>query len=266
VDFQVLGPLRACQRGATAVPSARKPRQVLSLLLLNNRRVVPFSALVAELWEEDNLPKRAQSTLQIYILQLRKALAAALGCTREKVAHELLITNNHSYSLQLEGHVLDVETYYTYNTAGDAALRSGDYAAAVTGYRNALAQWRGPALVDVFHGSLLQAEVARLEQQRLTTVERKIESELQLGRPSDALPELASLTIRHRFHEPLHGNFMLALYRSGNRTGALDAYHRLRSSMVSELGLEPSRKLQRLQYSILTSAPELDAQRSASQY
>ncbi len=49
---------------------------------------------------------------------------------------------------------------------------------------------------------------------------------------------------------------MLALHRSGRRGEALDVYHRLRATLVRDLGLEPSPRLRRLQQSILVAAPE----------
>jgi DNA-binding SARP family transcriptional activator len=65
------------------------------------------------------------------------------------------------------------------------------------------------------------------------------------------------LVSQHRMHESLHGQFMLALHRAGRRVEALDVYRRLRTRLVSELGLEPSAPLSRLQRSILmTPRPE----------
>ena len=108
------------------------------------------------------------------------------------------------------------------------------------------------------HGPLLEAEVARLDQARLSLTERRICAELQLGRHRSTLGELASLVMRNRFHEDLHAQFMVALYRSGNRTRALEVFHTIRRSMISELGLEPSRKLLTLQQAIMNADPILD--------
>ncbi|NDZ87429.1 hypothetical protein G3I23_17995, partial [Streptomyces sp. SID10115] len=68
---KVLGPLGADVNGVNVVPTASKPRQILALLALYPRRVVPISTLMEEIWGVD-LPASAMTTLQTYILQLRR--------------------------------------------------------------------------------------------------------------------------------------------------------------------------------------------------
>ena len=53
---------------------------------------------------------------------------------------------------------------------------------------------------------------------------------------------------------------MLALYRAGRQADALDAYRRARHALVEDLGLDPSRELQRLEAAILAQDPSLDAE------
>ncbi|MFF5422431.1 AfsR/SARP family transcriptional regulator, partial [Streptomyces misionensis] len=91
---------------------------------------------------------------------------------------------------------------------------------------------------------------------RLCALDQRIEADLRLGRHRELLGELTMLVSRYRTHENLHGQFMLALHRSGRRSEALDVYQRLRSVLVRELGFEPSAGLRRLQRSILMSGPE----------
>ena len=67
------------------------------------------------------------------------------------------------------------------------------------------------------------------------------------------------LVKQYRMHESLHGQFMLALHRSGRRGEALSVYQRLRATLVAELGLEPSTALSRLQRSVLMARPESPA-------
>ena len=63
----------------------------------------------------------------------------------------------------------------------------------------------------------------------------------------------------HPLRERLHGQLMLALYRAGRQGDALEAYQRARRTLMDELGLEPSPRLQELELGILNQDPELEA-------
>src|SRR6202008_1291860 len=71
--------------------------------------------------------------------------------------------------------------------------------------------------------------------------------------------ELEALIAERPYRERFHAQLMLALYRSGRQADALDAYRRARRTLVDDLGLEPSRELQRLEVQILAQDPALDA-------
>ena len=256
MQIKVLGPLNVHVGFTDALPTARKPRKLLALLLLSDSRVVPVSSLVTELWDHSP-PRSAMTTLQTYVMQLRKALAEAMGVSTTLVSREVLLTKGTGYAFRVSPGQLDLHEYARLESAGEWALKCGDDAGAVRLLRQAERLWRGPALADIEHGQLMEAEVARLEQSRMTMVERRIEAELRLGLHQSTLSELAGLVSYHRFHEDLHAKFMLALYRSGHRSRALEVYQRLRKALVDELGLEPSPKLQSLLRSVLLSDSSL---------
>lgn len=79
--IQVLGPLSAEVNGGSIVPSAGKPRQILSLLALYPGRVMPVPTLMEEIWATQP-PQSALTTLQTYILQLRSGWAPRWGPVR----------------------------------------------------------------------------------------------------------------------------------------------------------------------------------------
>ena len=106
---------------------------------------------------------------------------------------------------------------------------------------------------------MAQAEIGRLEELHLVAVEERIEADIALGRHADVVPELESLVVAHPLRERLRGLLMLALYRCDRQSDALETYRTARATLVEELGIEPSKALQRLEQAILTQDPELDA-------
>ncbi|MFI1003177.1 BTAD domain-containing putative transcriptional regulator [Streptomyces galbus] len=267
MDIEVLGALAVQERGISITPTAPKPRQVLALLALHADRVVPVSSLIDELWGAAP-PRSARTTLQTYILQLRELIAAALQAgapnpdaaeTARRCAKDVLVTMPSGYLLAAGGGSSDVRTFERLAGTGYRAMDAGDFTAAARQLREALGLWTGTALADVQAGAQLEMEIRRLEENRLCALDQRIEADLKLGRHRELLAELTVLVNRYRTHESLHGQFMLALYRSGRRGEALEVYQRLRATLVRDLGLEPSVELQRLQRSILMAHPETTA-------
>ncbi|MET8844613.1 AfsR/SARP family transcriptional regulator [Streptomyces rubiginosohelvolus] len=257
MEIQVLGPLSADVNGASIVPTAGKPRQILALLAFYPGRVMPVPTLMEEIWGTE-MPKSAMTTMQTYILQLRRRLGTAMGPDAPGNAKEVLATRHGGYLLQIPQESVDVHRYEQLVTAGQSAFESGDDGRAADLFRDALAVWQGSALVDVRVGPILEIEVMRLEESRLVTVERRIDADLRLGRHAELLAELTDLIARHPQHEGLHSQAIVALYRSGRQATALDVYRRLRGRLIEELGVEPSPQLQRLHQAMLTVDPALD--------
>ncbi|SDQ35607.1 AfsR/SARP family transcriptional regulator [Thermostaphylospora chromogena] len=249
--FLVLGPLGVVDGNTDLTPTAPKVREVLALLLLRHNRLVPTSTIIDELWPE-NPPASAMQTLQTYIYKIRKSL------TRGGYGNDLLITKPQGYIITFPPENLDLHLFEQLTTKGSRALEAGDPGAAAAALTEALALWRGPALADIRRGELLSANVTALEESRLRALELRIDADLQLGRHRDVIRELKELVTAHRLHEGFHTRLMLALYRSGRRSEALEVYHALRRLLVDELGVEPSLEARRLQRSLLSCDPALD--------
>ncbi|MER8048068.1 transcriptional regulator [Streptomyces sp. NPDC094032] len=229
------------------MPTAPKPRQVISLLMLRHNTVVQASELIDELWPELP-PPSAVTTLQTYIYKFRKLLLKqGLG--------NLLQTQPGGYSLTIPPSSLDVSLFEQTADEGQELLQRGDSAGALASFERALALWRGPALADVETGGRLFSYVTRLEELRFRILELRIEADLETGRHRELISELKSLVLQHPLHEHLHGLLMVALHRSGRRHEALEAYQSLRQKMIDELGLEPGKELARLQQTLLADHP-----------
>ncbi|MCX4816688.1 AfsR/SARP family transcriptional regulator [Streptomyces sp. NBC_01239] len=265
MQIDVLGTLDVRENGVSIAPTAPKPRQVLALLALHADRVVPVAALVDELWS-GRPPRSVRTTLQTYVLQLRELITLALhqpaapadaaSPCAGRSAKDVLATVPGGYLLVSGGGGSDVREFERLAGLGYRAMDAGDHKDASRLLREALLLWTGPAFAGVPAGARLETEARRLEESRLCALDQRIEADLRLGRHRELLAELTVLTSRYATHENLHAQFMLALHRSGRRGEALDVYHRLRATLVRDLGLEPSPRLRRLQQSILVAAPE----------
>ncbi|MFF2546565.1 BTAD domain-containing putative transcriptional regulator [Kitasatospora sp. NPDC058063] len=266
MEIRVLGTLDVRVCGVSVVPSAPKPRQVLGLLALRADQVVPAGVLADELWS-GRPPRSARTTVQTYVLQLRdlidRALAAAGAARGVACAKDVLVTSPGGYMLNSGAGLTDLREFERLAGTGYRAMDGEDYPAAARLLGEALGLWRGSAFADVPVGGQLAVEARRLEETRLCALDQRIEADLRLGRHRVLLAELTVLVDRYRTHESLHGQYMIALHRSGRRGEALEAYQRLRNTLVRELGMEPSVGLRRLQRSILLAGPERAADRAA---
>ena len=86
-----------------------------------------------------------------------------------------------------------------------------------------------------------------------------IDAELAAGHHGEVIGSLEALIAEHPFHERFHAQRMLALYRAGRQSDALEAYHDARRTLIDELGIEPGPELRRLEEQILRQDPALDA-------
>jgi DNA-binding SARP family transcriptional activator len=244
-EFRLLGPLEALIDGNPVSLAAAKPRALLALLLLNRNRVVATETLIDELWG-DEPPARATKTLQVYVSQLRKELGP-----------ERLLTRPPGYELRVAEGELDLDRFEQLVGEARARLADGDSKGSVAGMRSALELWRGPALVEFRTESFAERAAARLDDQRLAAVEDCLHAALEAGESADIVPELEELVAAHPLRERPRELLMLALYRAGRQADALECFRRTRELFVSQLGIEPSASLRRLEQAMLRQDEEL---------
>jgi len=257
IEVKILGPLEVTIGEVSIVPSANKPSQVLAMLALNAGHVVTVAALTEEMWDY-RPPRTGVSTLQTYILKLRRKLGQALAGVEGVTAKDILITRRSGYVLNVPPEDVDAVRYDQLSTAGRAAVNDGDHEVAARTLGQALRLWRGPALADIPTGPVLGIEAMRLEENRLGDLHLRIAADLRLGRHHQLLGELATLCARHPLLENFCAQHMVALYRSGRQSQALEAYQRLHASMVKQLGVEPSARVRQLHHAMLTGHSVVD--------
>ncbi|MEV0643954.1 BTAD domain-containing putative transcriptional regulator [Phytomonospora sp. NPDC050363] len=240
--FGVLGPVTAWTGDGepVAIPE-RKVRALLAILLTDPGRTVSTDRLIDELWPAEP-PAKPANALQRKVSELRKALDAAEPGARELVAHR-----PPGYLLRADPADTDAGRF---TTALARARRATTPAARAHLTEQALDLWRGPAYADFADENFTRADTVRLADARLEAAELLAETRLELGDHAQAVAELTELAARHPARGRLRAAHMRALYHSGRRTEAVEAYAAHRRHLA-ELGLDPDPELADLHRAML---------------
>src|SRR5205807_1299288 len=81
---------------------------------------------------------------------------------------------------------------------------TGDHRGAAAVFGESLRIWRGPVLVDVPAGRLLEVHVARLTECQITVRQQLFEAQLNLGLHYEILGEVTALAAEHPLQENIH--------------------------------------------------------------
>jgi WD40 repeat protein/DNA-binding SARP family transcriptional activator len=253
MEFRILGPLEVRGEAGGVSLGGIKPRAVLAMLLLHTDEPVSAERLAQALWGDD-APRGAVKTVQVHVSRLRKALGDG----------EIVATTPAGYRLRVRPGELDAERFARLLEDGRRALADGQAEHAAAVLREALGLWRGPALADLAFEPFAQAEIARLEEQRLAALEARVEADLAVGRHVALIEELQQLVAANPTRERLVGQLMLALYRCGRQAEALEAYRRVRRVLITDIGVEPGPELRALQEAILRQDVSLEPQQAVA--
>jgi predicted ATPase/DNA-binding SARP family transcriptional activator len=237
----MLGPLEVRtddDSGSVLDVGGSRLRALLIMLALRPGQLVPASQLIDGLWA-DQAPAGAANALQALVSRLRRALPGAVIESRPA-----------GYQLKLDPCSTDIVRFEELAAQGRAQLRDDPAAAAAT-LREALALWRGPALMDVADSDFGQAVIARLDELRLLATENRIDADLRTGVTAPLVAELEGLVVAYPMREPLAARLMRALQACGRRAAALEVYEQTKERLVDQLGIDPSAELAALHLAIL---------------
>ena len=248
VEFRILGPLEVVRDGQVVKLGGALQRTLLALLLTSANGVVSVDRLIDALWGE-RPPREVQNALQYHVSQLRKVLGGP----------DVIETREPGYVVRVSPDELDLLRFEQLVETAEGA--PPERAARLL--RDALGLWRGPPLADLKNEAFAQSEIRRLEEVRLTALERRVDADLALGRHARLIPELEALVHEHPYREHLRAALMRALYAAGRQAEALAAYRDARQTLVEELGIEPSPALQELEQAVLRQDPALAPERDA---
>jgi DNA-binding SARP family transcriptional activator len=238
LEFRMLGPLEVRRDGELVPVTAPRLRALLSLLLLRANEPVAQSELVNQLW--DGAPPDTA----------RAAFHNAIHSLRRSLGRDVIERRGGGYILNVHRESLDLVRFRQLVAEAGAAGRQ-ERAAKL---RDALAYWRGP--VSFESDGFARTELGSLEEERLTTLEERIDADLALSRGAELVAELERLVGHHPERERFWTQLMLALYQAGRQADALATYRRARE-VLDGLGLAPGVVLRELERAILVQDPAL---------
>ncbi|NRQ35887.1 AAA family ATPase [Nonomuraea sp. NN258] len=221
-----------------------RPRAVLARLLAAQGSAVSTGTLIDDVYGYA-APPSALSSMHSYVCKLRRAIEPDRG---RRARPRLLIARPPGYLLAAD----DVDAVRFAELVRRAEVRASEEALAVLD--QALRLWRGAAYEEFLNEPWAFAESTRLDELRLTAVERRAEVLLDLGRPQPLIAELEAETAANPLRERLWRLLALALYRTGRQAESLAVLRKAAKLLSDELGLDPWPELRSLEKDILRQA------------
>lgn len=241
MEVRLLGPVEL--RGADGTPRVVMPRLrcMLAALAMTPGQPVPTDTLVERLWGEKH-PRNVRDALYTQVSRLRTPVEHAGGAVRR---------GSGGYVLEVSPDRVDLHRSRRLAAeAGAAAVSPGDHERAARLWHEACELWRATPLAGL-PGDWAARVRDGLDQERLTMLTERFSAELACGRHASVIGPLSQAHAEYPLAESLAGLLMLALYRTGRQTDALNLYVRTRQRLVDEVGAEPEPQLQTLHQQIL---------------
>ncbi len=240
VRVAVLGPL-AVHAGPVPLPlGAGRHRTVLARLALTPNATVHRDELVDLLWGS-RVPSSAVNLVQTYVSRLRRVLEPVRG---RRAPSGLLVHVAGGYRLTVGRDQVDLLRFRDLV----ARAASGEPPRRLALLDEAVSLWRGDTDVPELRGGPL---LTALWEEHVTAVIRHAELARELSQVDRVLPRLRELAGRHRLHEPLRVQLIVALAAAGRQAEALATYEDIRRELADELGIDPSPHLVDARHGVL---------------
>lgn len=256
IQLGILGPCEMWVGGRTVPLGSHKQRAVLAMLVIHRNRAVGIDELISAVWG-DAAHAGARAALHTYVSNLR-GLMAGSGTD----SHTVLARTPPGYRMSVPDEDCDAGRFINERGRGIRALAAGDFERACEYLSDALSQWRGPVLDDLRAFSFFEAFATALAEEKLMTQISRAEAEIACGHAGLVINELESLAGEHPYREPLWAQLITAYYLAQRQSDALDAYHRLRTALDEDLGIDPGPVVQALYVQVLRQQP-LDPAKAA---
>ena len=218
---------------------AARPRGVLLTLLTRPNEIVARDQLAEALWGEAQ-PKAAANAIARFVADLRRSL----GSHRERIQ-----TTAGGYRIEVRSGELDLDRVRS-ALAEAIELAEQDPESAGAAAAAGLSEFRVEPNRDLadLHG--VAWVVREIKEIQVALQELAADLQLRQGGHRELIPTLEAAVLTFPYHERFWAQLMVALYRSGRQTAALDAYQRLRVAL-QDLGLEPSPTIQAIEAEVL---------------
>ena len=240
LEVDLLGPVEVRVAGADVALSPLE-RNLLTLLALTQGVAMSTERIIDQLWG-DRLPASPRSRVQGLISSLRRKIG------------DVLVTRHPGYLLDPTQLEIDGQKCEEFAVRASTV---GSTTEAAELLRRALGLWRGEPL-DGVTAPGAETDRTRLAELRMGLLEARFDAELELGRHTEIIGELASAVAEHPLRERLAGQHMTALYRANRSADALHAYQALRTRLADELGSDPCHDLRSLHARILQGGANLE--------
>lgn len=248
VLLRVLGPLQVEAAGHLVPVGGRRPRALLAILSAAGGGGVSGDRLACEMYDGQE-PADPIATIRVHVANIRRAFVAA------GQPAEVITTLPGGYALRLSPDQTDVGRF---GQACRSANDERDHEAAVALLDSALALRRGEPYQGFDDMPSVRSEAVRLAAMVRSAQVDRVERLLRLGRNRTAIGDLEPLVAGSPADEELRSLLMVALYRSGQQTAALQCADTLRRHLRREHGVEPGRRVLDLEQAILQQDPVLE--------
>lgn len=239
MEFRILGPLEVVgDLGAISLGGPQQ-RRVLAALLSDPGYVLTYERLVEVLWPDDDAPINARRSAITYVSRLRAALGDGV-----------IETTDAGYVLDASTSSIDAERF----------VALVDHAATVPAERavdvldEAMSLWRGPVFGDLNSEWWARPLVKKLEELRLNALASRVDAMTVGGWSGRSIAEITSLVDAHPLREQFVEKAMRGLHSIGQTADALRAFHRYRTELADQTGLDPSPALRDLESSMATGS------------
>ena len=250
MDFRVLGRIELVTDAGEAIPVTRPlSRATLFSLVLYRNRALSAERLVDLLWGAGAQAGRRLHSLRSCIWNLRQVIPP-----------NHLISDGLGYRLTIDParDQVDMDRFRALHRQGRAALGSGAEITAIQLLAEAVEIWGAGRLSDLLPATpAMSSLITGLVEERRNARNTLIRTRLTQGQHGELLPELRALIIAEPEDEALWGYLMLALYRCGLKSDALNAFAQARVALATHAAAVPSSDLRLLRRRIHDDDPGL---------